>query len=58
MTVVVSATAFRFGAKARRCLIQIPEGVSGKLSSSFRRQNGSSGERPARPAKPEAPAER
>jgi hypothetical protein len=58
MTVVVSAMAFRFGAKARRYLIHIPVGVSGKLSGSFRRQNDSSGERPARPAKPEAPAER
>ena len=54
MTVVVSATAFRFGAVARRWLIQIPEGVSGKLSGNFRRANRPAGERPARLAKPEA----
>jgi len=31
MTVEVTASAFRFGAKARRWLIEIPEGVSGKI---------------------------
>jgi hypothetical protein len=61
MTVVVSATAFHFGALARRWLIQIPEGVSGKINGRFRMQDDSSNERPERPvepAEPEAPAER
>jgi hypothetical protein len=57
MTVVVSASAFHFGAVARRYLIQIPEGVGGKLSGRFR-----GGEEPPageqQPADPQAPAER
>ncbi len=55
MTVVVSATVFHFGANARRYLIQIPEGVSGKLSGRFR---GSDSPAEQQPADPEAPAER
>jgi hypothetical protein len=61
MTVVISATAFHFGALARRWLIQIPEGVSGKISGRFRMQDDSASERverPTKPAEPEAPAER
>jgi hypothetical protein len=61
MTVVVSATAFHFGALARRWLIQIAEGVSGKINGRFRMQDDSTNERPERPAKPvepEAPARR
>jgi hypothetical protein len=53
MTVVVSASAFRFGVLARRWLIQIPEGVTGKLHGRFRRQDDSSSERLAKPAEPE-----
>jgi hypothetical protein len=57
MTVVVSASAFRFGALARRWLIQIPEGVGGKLHGRFRGQDDPADERPAKPAEPEeAPA--
>jgi hypothetical protein len=61
MTVVVSATALHFGALARRWLIRIPEGISGKVNGRFRMQDDSSNERaerPAKPAEPEAPAER
>ena len=57
MTMVVSASAFHFGAVARRYQIEIPEGVNGKLFGRFRGGE----ERPApeeRPAEPEAPAER
>jgi hypothetical protein len=50
MKVVVSATAFRFGAVARRWRIQIPESVSGKINGRFRMQDNS--------AEPEAPAGR
>ena len=53
MTVVVSASAFQFGAVARRYVIEIPEGVNGKLYGRFRGGE----ERPApkeRPAEPEA----
>ena len=55
MTVVVSASAFRFGVKSRRWLIEIPEGVNGKISGRFR-DAGRPGQE--RPAEPEAPAER
>jgi hypothetical protein len=55
MTVVVSAGAFRFGAKARRYLIQIPEGVNGKLSGRLRGDEPPAGEQ--RPAEPQSPAE-
>jgi hypothetical protein len=51
MTVVVSASAFHFGALARRYVIEIPEGVNGKLYGRFR-----GGEE--RPAPKERPAER
>jgi hypothetical protein len=57
MTVVVSATAFHFGAIAGRYLIEIPEGVNGTLFGRFRGNE----ERPSeeeQPAEPEAPAER
>lgn len=55
MTVVVSASAFHFGAVARRYVIEIPEGVNGKLYGRFRGGE----ERPApeeQPAEHEAPA--
>jgi hypothetical protein len=61
MTVVVSARAFHFGALASRWLIQISEGVSGKINGRFRMQDDSSNKlhkRPADPAEPEAPAGR
>jgi hypothetical protein len=35
---VVSASHFRFGARARRYLIQIPEGMSGVVNGDFRRR--------------------
>jgi hypothetical protein len=55
MTVVVSAGAFHFGAKARRWMIEIPAGVNGKISGRI----GDS-EPPAQeqPAQPEAPVQR
>jgi hypothetical protein len=55
MTVVVSASSFHFGAIARRYLIDIPEGVNGKLFGRFRGGK----ERPAPEEQPaeEAPAE-
>jgi len=55
MTVVVSASAFHFGAKARRWMIEIPAGVNGKLSGRF-----GDGGPPAKeqPAQPDAPARR
>jgi len=55
MTVVVSAGAFRFGAKARRWMIEIPEGVNGKISGRFRDAGRPDEEQPD---EPEAPAER
>ena len=54
MTVVVSASAFHFGAHARRYQIDIPEGVNGKLFGRFRGEEPPAKERPAAP---EAPAE-
>ena len=55
MTVVVSASAFRFGMKSRRWLIEIPEGVNGKISGRFRDAGRPDEEQPA---EPEAPAQR
>lgn len=46
---VVSASHFRFGGKARRYLIQIPEGMSGTVNGDFRqrRDEPAAEERPA-----------
>ena len=54
MTVVVSASAFHFGAKARQWTIDVPQGVSGKISG----RSGDSGP-PSQdqPAQPDAPAQ-
>ena len=47
---VVSASSFRFGGKARRYLIQIPEGMSGTVNGDFRQR----GDEPAAEERPAA----
>jgi hypothetical protein len=49
-TVVASASHVRFGGKARRYLIQIPEGMSGTVNGTFRHR----GEEPAAKERPSA----
>jgi hypothetical protein len=57
-TVVASASHLRFGGKARRYLIRIPEGMRGTVSGTFRQRGdeGSGGDRPAAEEAAEAPA--
>lgn len=52
MTVVVSASAFHFRAIALRYLIQVPEGVTGKLSGRFRDAQPPASQQPADPQAP------
>lgn len=54
---VVSASSFRFGGKARRYLIQIPEGMSGTVNGDFRQRGDepAAAERPAAEEAEQAP---